>query len=147
MTSRPSEASIREARGSLGRCIENPAFLDCFYELFMASSEEIRKKFEATDFARQKKMLRDSLYVMLVAAGTTRGPAHKELEKLADRHSRSQLGIKPEWYDIWLTSLLQAVAEYDPEYRPELADAWRESLQDGIYIMRSRYEAREGESR
>jgi hemoglobin-like flavoprotein len=147
MTSRPSEASVREARASLGRCIKSPAFLDRFYELFMASSEEIRKKFESTDFARQKKMLQDSLFVMLVAAGTTSGPAHRELEKLAVRHGRNQLGIEPEWYDIWLRSLLQAVVEHDPEYRAELAAAWRESLQEGIDMMRSRYSTSEGGSR
>jgi hemoglobin-like flavoprotein len=113
----------------------------------MASSPEIRAKFEATDFTRLKTMLQDSLFVMLVAAGTTSGPAHKELRKLADRLGRSGLGIKPEWYDFWLDSLLQAVAEHDPDYTPELADAWRESLRDGIELMRSRYETREGGSR
>jgi hemoglobin-like flavoprotein len=130
---------IREARDSLSRCIQDPGFLDRFYRLFIDSSEDIRKKFEKTDFARQKKMLQDSLYVMLVAAGATSGFAYKELSKLADRHSRQQLGIDPAWYDIWLRCLLQAVSEHDPEYRPELDDAWRESLRDGIELMKTRY--------
>jgi hemoglobin-like flavoprotein len=130
---------IQEARDSLSRCIQAPAFLDRFYELFTGSSADIRKKFEKTDFARQKKMLQDSLFVMLVAAGTTTGFAHKELSKLADRHSRQQLGIDPGWYDIWFRCLLQAVSEHDPEYRPELDDAWRESLREGVELMKSRY--------
>jgi hemoglobin-like flavoprotein len=130
---------IQEARDSLSRCSQDPAFLGRFYQLFIDSSDDIRKKFEKTDFARQKKMLQDSLFVMLVAAGTTTGFAYKELSKLADRHSRRQLAIDPAWYDIWLRCLLQAVSEHDPEYRPELDDAWRESLRDGIELMKSRY--------
>ena len=130
---------IQQARDSLGRCIQTPAFLDRFYELFIGSSEAIRKKFEKTDFDRQKKMLQDSLFVMLVAAGTSTGPARRELSKLTDRHSRQQLGIDPGWYDIWLRCLVQAVSEHDPEYRPELDDAKRESLKDGIELMKSRY--------
>ncbi len=74
---------IQQARDSLSRCIQSPEFLDLFYQLFMNSSEDIRKKFEKTDFDRQKKMLQDSLFVMLVA--------------------------------------------------------WRESLQEGIELMKSRY--------
>jgi hemoglobin-like flavoprotein len=130
---------IQEARDSLGRCIQSPAFLDRFYELFIDSSADIRKKFEKTDFARQKKMLQDSLFVMLVAAGTRSGFAYKELSKLADRHSRQQLGIDPSWYDLWLRCLLKAVSEHDPEYSPELDGAWRESLRDGIELMKTRY--------
>jgi hemoglobin-like flavoprotein len=130
---------IQEARDSLSRCIQSPAFLDRFYELFIDSSADIRKKFEKTDFARQKKMLQDSLFVMLVAAGTKSGFAYKELSKLADRHSRQQLAIDPGWYDLWLSCLLKAVSENDPEYRPELDDAWRECLRDGIDLMKARY--------
>ena len=130
---------IQEARDSLSRCTQAPAFLDRFYELFIDSSADIRKKFENTDFARQKKMLQDSLFVMLVAAGATGGMARKELVKLAERHSRNQLAIDPAWYDNWLRCLLQAVSENDPEYRPELESAWRESLRESIDLMKSRY--------
>jgi hemoglobin-like flavoprotein len=130
---------IQAARDSLSRCVKNPAFLDRFYQLFVDSSAEIRKKFENTDFTRQKRVLQDSLFLMLVSAGTSSGPAHAELSKLGERHSRGQLGIKPEWYDVWLRCLLQAIAEHDPEYRPELSDAWRNSLRDGIAFLSSRY--------
>jgi hemoglobin-like flavoprotein len=130
---------IQQARDSLSRCIQSPEFLDRFYELFMASSEDIRKKFEKTDFDRQKKMLQDSLFVMLVAAGAKSGFAYKELSKLAERHSRKQLAIDPESYDLWLDCLLKAVAEHDPEYGPELDLSWRDALEEGIELMKSRY--------
>jgi hemoglobin-like flavoprotein len=133
------QQQIQAARDSLSRCIQSPAFLDRFYDLFIESSPDIAQKFANVDMPRLKKVLQDSLFVMLVAAGTETGFAHKELEKLAERHSRRQLGIDPAWYDLWLRSLMKTVAEQDPEYRPELEDAWRASLKPGIELMKSRY--------
>jgi len=130
---------VEQARNSLSRCINNPAFLDRFYDLFMTSSEEIRKKFADTDFDRQKRMLQDSLFVMMASAGATSGVAYKELSKLGERHSRNQRDIKPELYDIWLECLMKAVAENDPEFVPGIETAWRESLKSGIDFLKSKY--------
>ena len=130
---------IHEARDSLSRCVQNGDFLNSFYEHFMASSEDIKAKFAQTDFERQKKVLQDSLFLMMVAAGTEKGPAHKELEKLAQRHSREHLDIKPEWYVNWLECLMKAVSEHDPKYSPEVEASWRASLADGIEFLKSRY--------
>ena len=94
--------SVQMARDSLSRCNKDAGFLDRFYEHFMGSSAEIRDKFSNTDFEKQKKVLSDSLFLMLTAAGTKEGFAHAQLEKLAHRHSRNELNIKPEWYDLWL---------------------------------------------
>jgi hemoglobin-like flavoprotein len=130
---------VEQARDSLSRCVKVNGFLDRFYELLMASSDEIRAKFETTDFDRQMKVLQDSLFVMMVAAGTTTGMAHKELAKLAERHNRKNLAIKPEWYKNWIDCLMETVAEVDPEYTPELQTAWRESLKGGIELLSSKY--------
>lgn len=133
------EADIRAARDSFSRALKDEAFLRRFYDELMASSDEIRAKFETTDFERQFKVLEDSLYLMLSAAGTTRGLAYKELEKLAKRHSRGQLDIKPSWYELWLTSLLAALSESDPSYSPEVGNAWRVALEPGIELLKSKY--------
>ena len=132
-------AMIQRARDSLERCNAGSGFLERFYELFMATSPEIREKFADTDFERQRKALRDSLFLMLSAAGTTKGLAHRELEKLARRHSRAQLDIKPEWYALWLDCLLEAVSEHDPEFSPEIDEAWRDSLRPGIELLIAAY--------
>ena len=130
---------VQKARDSLSRCSKRPEFLERFYELFMASSPDIRKKFEHTDFEVQKKVLRDSLYLMLSAAGTTEGYAHVQLEKLAKRHSRDNLGIKPEWYALWLDTLLETVVEFDPDYSDEILAAWRDSMKGGIDLLAAGY--------
>ena len=54
--------------GSLTRCLGIPAFLDRFYEIFLASSPEVAEKFKDTNFARQKVALGQSLYLMVMAA-------------------------------------------------------------------------------
>jgi hemoglobin-like flavoprotein len=131
--------SVQKARDSLSRCNERPEFLERFYELFMASSPDIRKKFENTDFEVQKQVLRDSLFLMLSAAGTKEGYAHVQLEKLAKRHSHNDLGIKPEWYVLWLDTLLATVAEFDPDYSDEIAAAWRDSMKEGIELLAAGY--------
>lgn len=131
--------TIQMARDSLTRCRKDAAFLDRFYELFVASSAEIRDKFSQTDFERQKSVLSDSLFLMLSAAGTTEGYAHAQLERLAKRHNRNALDIKPEWYALWLDCLIQAVAEHDPEFTELVESSWRDSLQGGIDLLIAGY--------
>jgi hypothetical protein len=127
-------------RESLERCLEAPDFLLNFYGLFMASSDEVRKKFEKTDFARQTCVLADSLWTMAVAAESrTDSPAWGDLPRLAELHSRSQLDIGSELYDQWLDCLLEAARRHDPLFTPETEAAWRETLAVGIALMRSRY--------
>jgi hemoglobin-like flavoprotein len=134
-----SEETIQQASASLSRCLENPGFLERFYELFMASSEEVREKFRDTDFSRQRAVLRDSLYAMMTAAGTASGPAHLALEDLARRHSRAELDVRPELYTLWLDTLIQAVKECDASFSEELEEAWRGSLSAGIELMKAAY--------
>jgi hemoglobin-like flavoprotein len=119
---------------SYHRCRQSSGFVDTFYELFLATSPEIAAKFAHTDFARQKLMLRQSLFEMLnyycgvesVRAG---------IEQLGKRHR--QLEVRPEHYEMWLDSLCEAVAKHDFEYRDELGEMWREAMQPGIAMMLS----------
>jgi hemoglobin-like flavoprotein len=125
---------------SLKRCLAAPEFLLDFYGLFMASSEEVREKFKNTDLERQTRVLADSLWVMAVAAQGSRGsPAWGDLPRLAERHSRSELDIRPELYDTWLGCLIEAARRHDVQFTPETEAAWRETLAVGIDYMRSRY--------
>ena len=135
-----SDARIKEARDSLDRCTKDPRFMDRFYELFIDSSDLVAEKFSNTDFERQKKMLRDSLYLMLASAGTIKGIAHNELARIAKRHSRSDLNIEPHLYDLWEDCLMKAMYEFDPESSEALEQSWRYALRDGIEFLKSRYE-------
>ena len=130
---------------SLKRCLASEDFLRDFYRRFMASSEEVRRKFENTDLERQARVLEDSLYLMTVVAQSSRSseevsPAWTEMSRLARMHSRDQLDIRPGLYDLWLQCLLDAARSGDPEFTPEIEEDWRKTLTIGIEYLRSRYE-------
>jgi hemoglobin-like flavoprotein len=123
-------------RDSLKRCLEASPFLDDFYAIFIASSEEIREKFRGTNFERQKRILADSLYLMAVAAqGGPDNMAWRELKRIARRHE--ELGIGGPMYDVWLDCLLRSAATHDKEFSPALELSWRETLAPGIAHMRA----------
>lgn len=125
--------------GSLRRCNSSPGFLDRFYETFRASSPAVRMKFEGTDFARQKRALRASLHLMVLAAEDEKKGPERYLKDLAARHSRAQLDIGAELYDRWLDSILDAVRKHDPEFSTEVEKAWEAVMAVGIQYLLSHY--------
>ena len=95
---------------SFNRCRAAAGFLEDFYRRFIASSEEIRAKFAGTNMNRQVQMLEDSLYVVAVAIQGEEGSlARGDLPRIAARHSRKDLDIRPGLYDLWLECLIEAV--------------------------------------
>jgi hemoglobin-like flavoprotein len=133
-------ATFDAFRQSLNRCLTTPEFLHDFYDRFIASDEEIREKFAKTEFPRQTRVLADSLYIMAVAAESNADAvAWKQLDRLAETHSRTGRDINPRHYDTWLECLVAAAGKFDPEFTPEIEQAWRDCLAPGIAHLRSRY--------
>jgi hemoglobin-like flavoprotein len=133
------EKTIEIFDKSLHRCDSNPRFLDFFYEKFLASSPKVAEKFANTDFGRQKRLLRASFYLILLASADPEDGPERYLDHLARRHSASDLDIGTELYDLWLDSLLSAVETCDPEYGPEVEEAWEKVMGIGIDYMLSHY--------
>ena len=133
------ERTLQTFGDSLGRCHGNPAFMQRFYEIFLASSPKVKEKFAKTDFVRQKAALRASLDAMLLAARDPKADPQQYLGDLAERHSSRQLNIGAEFYDLWLDSLLIAVKECDPMISPEVQDAWEKVMMLGVSYLLSRY--------
>jgi hemoglobin-like flavoprotein len=131
-------------RASLKRCLAHGDFLRAFYHRFLASSEEVRQKFERSDLERQAQVLADSLHMIAVAAQSARpseepSPAWAEMGRLARLHARDRLDIRPGLYDLWLHCLLEAAAAHDPEFSPRIEEDWRKTLAVGIEYLRSRH--------
>jgi len=125
---------------SFGRCRSTAGFLDAFYQRFIASSDEVRAKFAGSDMMRQVSMIEDSLYVVANAVlGEEGSPARGDLPRLAARHSRQDLDIRPELYDLFLECLVVTVRTHDPLFSPEVEAAWRETMGFGIDYFRKRY--------
>jgi len=125
---------------SFGRCRAATGFLDAFYERFVASSPEIREKFKNTDMKRQVRMLEDSLFVVAVAVQGEEGSlARGDLPRIAARHSRNDLDIRPGLYELWLECLVETVRSHDPQFSDAVEAAWRETMAFGIDQMRAGY--------
>ena len=131
------ERDVELFNDSIERCSCRSDFLNRFYTLFLASSDTVAKKFEHTDLRKQARVLKTSLYIMMSASGESERTVH--LERLAKLHSRAELDIKPELYDLWLDRLVQTVKEFDPMFDLEIDTAWRRVLQPGIEFMKSKY--------
>jgi hemoglobin-like flavoprotein len=138
---------IEVFRASLKRCLESKDFLGQFYHRLLASSEEVRQKFENVDLDRQAKVLENSLYILTVAAQSSRSgeavsPAWQEMTRLATMHDRNHLDIRPGLYDLWLHCLLDAARSNDPEFTPQIEEDWQKTLKIGIDYLRSHHEPR-----
>jgi hemoglobin-like flavoprotein len=124
---------------SLSRCTATKGFLESFYKRFLASSPKVREKFALTDFVRQRRALRASLHYMLLAAQNEEKDPDKYLKDLAELHSRRVYNVGSELYDLWLDSLLATVKECDPQYTPEVEQAWESVMMVGIHYMLKHY--------
>ncbi len=133
-----SDHEIGLFNDSLERCTARRDFLDLFYEAFVASSAEAAEKFRNTNFNTQKKVLKASLYMMMLAAmGKSEAEAH--LERIAELHNRRHHDVSPELYSLWLDCLVQTVKKVDPFCDANTERAWRIMMEPGIAFMQSRY--------
>lgn len=112
-------------------------FFSRFYSIFFSKSQQIRDKFAHVDIDAQVVVLQKSMFHMISFYATR--TATEYLENIADCHNRDRYGIKPEFYDIWLDSLIETVAQLDPEYEDNLALAWRLAMTPGIQFMKFQY--------
>ena len=133
-----SEATIEAFHDSLERCGNASEFLGDFYHHFMASSPAIAAKFADTNFKAQTRMLKTSFYMSMLASDQ-HSEARDYLDRIAKRHNHKDLNINPEYYDIWLDSMLIAVREHDPLFNESIEEVWRSVMQPAIAYMKSLY--------
>ena len=131
-------STLHVFEASLNRCTHDAAFLERFYDRFLASSPDVAAKFRGVDMGRQRNMLKSSLYLLSYAAKDQENGL-SALEGLATRHGRHQRNVRPELYDLWLTALMATVRDFDIEFNETIDRAWREVMLVGITFIRSRY--------
>jgi hemoglobin-like flavoprotein len=131
-----ADRHIELAEESYHRCSGIPGFFPAFYELLLESDTQIPPMFAKTKFERQHKLLQHGLGILLIYA---KRPNPALLERIAVRHSRSDVSVAPELYPHFVEALVKAVERFDPEYTPDLADAWRQATEPGIAFMQSKY--------
>lgn len=125
------------ARASYKRCLARPDF-PRFYRRFLTACPQAAPMFATTDIEGQEKLLRHAIGLLL--------SVHHEVEtepnvltRIAERHSQRDLDIDPALYDSFVESLIDVVADFDPEYTPEIGRSWRVAIEPGIRYMKRAY--------
>lgn len=131
-------ATLQLARASYERCSAVPDFYACFYRNLFRAAPDVEPLFARTDFERQHQLMKHALGLLLAF------PAQPDdgavlLTRVADRHSRRDLDIRPAQYPSFVDALVQTVAEHDPAFNAEVGDAWRAAIAPGIAFMQGRY--------
>lgn len=124
------------AHDSYERCLKASDFFWEFYRRLLNSHPSIPKMFEGTEFPRQHRLLQHGIGLLLIHAKRS---DEQLLERLAERHSKTDLDIHPDLYDGFVDSLVGAVSQCDPEFGTAVEEAWREALRPGIDFMKAKY--------
>jgi hemoglobin-like flavoprotein len=113
---------------SYGRCLRSRGFIERFYEILLARAPRIPPIFAKTDFQKQHMALRRGISLAISwAAGD--GMAKRPVEEMIRVHARTgRAPVPPEFHDMWLDSLLQAIRERDEQLTPALEARWREAM-------------------
>ena len=127
-----------EVVASFIRCESTGDLGERFYTIFLKASPEVAALFEHTDFVKQRKLLRGSIYTMV-----TRDPlddtARRTLKRIGETHGRSGHNVPPRLYEVWLDSLCETVKGLDPEWTEELEKQWRIRMRAGIQFITAAY--------
>ncbi|MBT2970280.1 MAG: globin [Candidatus Thiodiazotropha sp. (ex Ctena orbiculata)] len=119
-------------RQSLQRVSASTEFFDCFYNSFVAQSDEIGEFFKNRDMKQLKKKLRETLF-MLAETAEGRPGLTLYIEMLGRVHLR--LKVKRKHFVMWEEALLEAVKRYDKEFDDKVLAAWLEVIDNVIETM------------
>ncbi len=122
---------ISKVRLSYGRAISKSGFLPRFYDIFLASDRAIARKFVNTDLEKQQELLAMSVNMVILFPQENK-IAKNAVGRIRKSHCREGLNIEPSFYELWKSSLIQAVSEYDVEYTSQIEASWQKVLQIAI---------------
>jgi len=130
--------TMAAAKASYDRCCAAPRFLEDFYRNFFARCPQARTMFARTDFERQHKLLRHAFGLLLIFP---KQPAREPtiLARVAERHSRRELGVDPSLYQPFIDALIDTVRRCDQDFTPAVEDAWRKTVRKGVEYMQAKY--------
>ncbi len=138
MRTKFTEEEIRKVKRSFARCFLKEDLILRFLNIIVESHPEIAPHFKDTDFDQIKLLLRQGINcTIMYASGVFAGEFC--MQELRISHDRKHMAINPKYYPYWISSLVQAVSELDPEYTPELGNLWAEVVSPAVHFMASGY--------
>ena len=128
-----------DVKQSYARCMIKGDIVGRFYEIFLASHQDIKPRFANTDFDSQKQLLRQSVNLAMMFANDNE-VGKKGINRIRQSHSKSGLNVPPDLYPYWKQSFIQAASEFDQEFSDELKRKWDAVLQKTIDFIIEGYE-------
>jgi hemoglobin-like flavoprotein len=125
-------------KDSVKRCLDNPLFIESFYQNFIAQNKDVAKMFAHTDMKNQHSMLKNSLMIMMTTSLES-SEAQTHISMIGKSHSRTGHNIDPKFYDTWLDCLIASAKEHDELFDSSIETAWRKTLAFGISTMKDMY--------
>ena len=126
-------------RQSFQRCSAfGDEFFDSFYAHLVDRETAIGQMFAATDMHKQNQLIEEGIG-QLIAFAEGNSESETRIRELGRSHGRHYINVPPEYYPLWVDSLMKAVKENDPQYSPELEAQWRKVVAPGIELMISLY--------
>ena len=81
-------------------------------------------------------MLKNAISMSIMYGEKQDELAKDVLTNIRRSHSRERHNIKPEYYDYWLSSLIDTLHACDPNFTRELEQNWRDMIKISIdYIV------------
>ncbi len=148
-------ATMAVAKASYDRCCAAEHFLQDFYRNFFIRCPQAKPRFAHTDFERQNNLLRHAFGLLLIFPNQPELLRHafglllifpnqpeREptiLARVAERHSRRELGVDPSMYQPFIEALIDTVRHCDPQFTPAVESAWRQTVHKGVAYMQAKY--------
>lgn len=135
-----NKIALVDVYNSYGRCLLDDTFFDHLYYTFLASNDEIPRRFAKTEISKQKEVIRHSLGTVLNYAKEDDAMAAQVIARLKDSHGPGKLNIEPKLYAFWIDSLIKTVKKCDPDFTPELGESWKHVVMPAVTEMISAYD-------
>ena len=119
---------------SFARCRIDQAFLESFLAYFCQHNPRFSERFEKVGLEQQTKMLKASIILIYNSAGLP--SVRNSVKRLGKQHKDLGMDISEQELNEWFKSLLNTVKKYDPHYNDQVEQAWTETLDVGLKIMK-----------
>ena len=125
--------ALKDLRQSLARCAASGAYLDTFYEVFLAQDESLRHMFGQVNMDQQKQKLGARLPRLLELSFLD--PASPEIATAREEHRSHHRGQPAQHTHLWVDAVCATFRRHDPEFTDDLAARLRTQLQIATRLL------------
>lgn len=119
---------------SFERCRIDQEFLESFLADFCEHNPRFSERFANVGLEQQTKMLKASIILIYNSSGLP--SVRNSVKRLGKQHKDLGMHISEQELNEWFQSLLNTVKKFDPHYDAQVEQAWTQTLDVGLKIMK-----------